>query len=59
LPTAIPRAVDPDEAIAAMHRDKKATNGLVFALDGPAGVEVVRDVPPAVVRAAFEATVAT
>jgi 5-deoxy-5-amino-3-dehydroquinate synthase len=58
LPTAIPPVIDPDEALAAMRRDKKATAGLVFVLDGPDGVEVVRDVPISAVRAAFEESAA-
>jgi 5-deoxy-5-amino-3-dehydroquinate synthase len=56
LPTSIPDVIDPDEAIAAMGRDKKAVDGLVFVLDGPNGVEVVREVPLATVRAALDAT---
>jgi len=56
LPTTIPPVIDADEAIAAMGRDKKATAGLVFVLDGPNGVEVVRDVPISAIRAAFEAS---
>ena len=32
-----------------MARDKKALDGLTFVLDGPAGVEVVTDVPTAAV----------
>jgi 5-deoxy-5-amino-3-dehydroquinate synthase len=55
LPTAVPPSVDVDEVVALMGRDKKALNGLTFVLDGPAGVEVVADVPEAPVRAAFAA----
>ncbi len=57
LPGAIPPTVDLDEAIAAMGRDKKATDGLVFMLDGPHGVEAVRGIPHAAVRSALERTV--
>jgi 5-deoxy-5-amino-3-dehydroquinate synthase len=32
------------ELLAAMGRDKKAVDGLTFALDGPSGVEVVSGV---------------
>ena len=35
-------ALDADELVALMGRDKKALDGLTFVLDGPAGVEVVR-----------------
>ncbi|HWD24862.1 MAG TPA: bifunctional shikimate kinase/3-dehydroquinate synthase [Acidimicrobiales bacterium] len=56
LPTEIPAAVDVDAAIAAMGRDKKATNGLTFVLDGPSGVEPVRDVPLEKIRTAFAET---
>jgi 5-deoxy-5-amino-3-dehydroquinate synthase len=37
-----------------MGRDKKATRGLTFVLDGPTGLEVVAGVSPAVVRDALE-----
>jgi len=38
-----------------MRRDKKARDGYAFVLDGPRGVELVRDVPEGAVRAAFDA----
>jgi 5-deoxy-5-amino-3-dehydroquinate synthase len=42
LPTTIPPNCDPDEIVAVMRRDKKATgDGLTFVLDGPNGVELV------------------
>jgi 5-deoxy-5-amino-3-dehydroquinate synthase len=42
LPTTVPPACDPEELIAVMRRDKKATgDGLTFVLDGPDGVELV------------------
>jgi 5-deoxy-5-amino-3-dehydroquinate synthase len=42
LPTTIPPNCDPDELVAVMRRDKKATgDGLTFVLDGPDGVELV------------------
>ena len=51
-PTAIPEASTDDDLLTLMGRDKKAlTDGLTFVLDGPAGVEVVADVPEAAVRA--------
>jgi 5-deoxy-5-amino-3-dehydroquinate synthase len=58
LPSSIPSGIDADEAIAAMGRDKKATRGITFVLDGPSGVEVVTDVPVELIRQAFSATVA-
>lgn len=41
LPTSLPAAADPDQIVALMARDKKATEGLTFVLDGPVGVEPV------------------
>ena len=38
-----------------MARDKKALDGLTFVLDGPAGVETVAGVDPALVRETLEA----
>lgn len=54
LPYRLPRAVDEEELVAVMGRDKKATTGkLTFVLDGPDGLEVVRDVPIGAVRSAL------
>jgi 5-deoxy-5-amino-3-dehydroquinate synthase len=44
LPSRLPPGVDHDALLAAMGRDKKATAGLTFILDGPAGLEVVAGV---------------
>ena len=44
LPVELPVASDPDELLGFMARDKKARHDLTFVLDGPAGLEVVRDV---------------
>jgi 5-deoxy-5-amino-3-dehydroquinate synthase len=49
LPTALPADVDPAVLARQMHRDKKAITGLAFVLDGPAGAELVSDVPEDVV----------
>lgn len=49
LPTALPVGVDPAALVRQMHRDKKAISGLGFVLDGPAGAELVTDVPADVV----------
>jgi 5-deoxy-5-amino-3-dehydroquinate synthase len=54
LPTALPAGVDPAELLALMARDKKAVDGLTFALDGPGGVEVVRGVAPEAAAAALD-----
>jgi 5-deoxy-5-amino-3-dehydroquinate synthase len=54
LPTRMPQGVVIDDLLALMARDKKALNGLTFALDGPRGVEVVTDVPIDAVRGALE-----
>jgi 5-deoxy-5-amino-3-dehydroquinate synthase len=56
LPTQIPAAVDLDEIVARMAKDKKATAGIVFVLDGPHGVEPVRGVTADVIEAALLAT---
>ena len=54
LPTRLPEAVDAEELVALMGRDKKAIGALTFVLDGACGVEVVKGVPEAEVRAALE-----
>jgi 5-deoxy-5-amino-3-dehydroquinate synthase len=54
LPTALPRDVDPGDLVARMGRDKKAVDGLTFALDGPDGVEVVPGVDAVLARATLE-----
>jgi 5-deoxy-5-amino-3-dehydroquinate synthase len=46
LPLRIPPGFDRDELVTIMARDKKASGqGFTFVLDGPSGIEVVRDVP--------------
>jgi 5-deoxy-5-amino-3-dehydroquinate synthase len=52
----LPPASDPRDLVALMRRDKKAVHGLTFVLDGPDGVELVRDVPELKVLEALEAT---
>jgi 5-deoxy-5-amino-3-dehydroquinate synthase len=49
LPAALPAGADPVALVRQMHRDKKAITGLGFVLDGPAGAELVSDVPEDVV----------
>ncbi|HUS60911.1 MAG TPA: 3-dehydroquinate synthase family protein [Acidimicrobiales bacterium] len=41
LATVAPLRLDPAEVVSVMQRDKKATSGLTFVLDGPRGVEPV------------------
>jgi 5-deoxy-5-amino-3-dehydroquinate synthase len=55
LADTLPAGSDPAELIALFGRDKKALDGVTFVLDGPAGVEVVGDIPPGHLEAAFEA----
>ncbi|TKA01419.1 3-dehydroquinate synthase family protein [Actinacidiphila oryziradicis] len=49
LPSALPEGVGADVLIVLMRHDKKAVDGLSFALDGPEGAELVPNVPPEVV----------
>ncbi|MST31179.1 iron-containing alcohol dehydrogenase [Acidimicrobiaceae bacterium USS-CC1] len=51
LPAALPPGVDDQELLTVMARDKKATTGLTFVLDGPRGLEVVPGVPAEAVAA--------
>ncbi|MFD0691924.1 3-dehydroquinate synthase [Actinomadura fibrosa] len=53
LPTALPADAGHGALIELMRRDKKATDGLTFVLDGPRGAEPVRDVPESAVAAAL------
>ena len=55
LPEAVPAGLDPARLVELMARDKKATSGLTFVLDGPAGLEVVEGVPRDVVVEALAA----
>jgi 5-deoxy-5-amino-3-dehydroquinate synthase len=53
LPDRLPAGSDTGELVTLMGRDKKAVDGLTFVLDGPDGVEPVRDVPLDAVEAAL------
>jgi 5-deoxy-5-amino-3-dehydroquinate synthase len=55
LPTGLPAALapQPKRLVELMRRDKKATAGLTFVLDGAEGVEPVYDVPEGAVFAAL------
>ena len=55
LPGSLPEGAQTDDLMAAMARDKKAVDGLTFALDGPTGVEVVASIDPGLVRDTLEA----
>jgi 3-dehydroquinate synthase len=46
-------SLSPDDLIALMRRDKKASGGLTFVLPGPNGVERVDDPPEHALRYAF------
>lgn len=51
----VPRTVKRERLIDLMRHDKKAVNGLTFVLDGPNGMEPVRDVSEAAVHEALDA----
>ncbi|HET6793891.1 MAG TPA: 3-dehydroquinate synthase family protein [Acidimicrobiales bacterium] len=51
LSGALPPGARADQLIGFMARDKKASGGLTFVLDGPAGLEVVADVDRGAVTA--------
>jgi 5-deoxy-5-amino-3-dehydroquinate synthase len=53
LPDRLPDGLEDDELLALMARDKKAFDGLTFALDGDDGVEIVTGVDAEVARAAL------
>ena len=53
LPMRLPDGLGDDDLLELMGRDKKALDGLTFALDGPDGVEVVAGVAPEIARAAL------
>jgi len=46
LSDTLPSGMDPEQLLTFMTRDKKASRGLTFVLDGPNGVEPVRGVEP-------------
>ncbi len=55
LSVTLPTDLDPERLLAVMGRDKKALGSLAFVLDGPDGIQLVADVPPAAVLAALAA----
>jgi 5-deoxy-5-amino-3-dehydroquinate synthase len=44
LPERLPSGADGDELLTLVGRDKKALGAVTFVLDGPAGLEVVREI---------------
>lgn len=54
LPTRLPPGVEVDELIELFGRDKKATDGVTFVLDGPRGVEPVTGISRTALDAAME-----
>lgn len=56
LQSQLPADVDQEALVRAMARDKKATDGLVFILDGPNGLEAVSNVASDLVINALRST---
>ncbi|MGQ0434796.1 MAG: 3-dehydroquinate synthase, partial [Microthrixaceae bacterium] len=54
LDTAMPAGADTGRLVQLMGRDKKALDGLTFALDGAGGVEVIAGVDPALAASVLE-----
>ena len=54
LPATLPAGVDRDELVLLFGRDKKSVGGITWILDGPNGVEAVRDVDRAAIDEAFD-----
>ncbi|MEY2459014.1 MAG: 5-deoxy-5-amino-3-dehydroquinate synthase [Acidimicrobiaceae bacterium] len=54
LPATLPADVDRAELVMLFGRDKKSIGGVTFILDGPDGVEPVRDVPGEAIDTALE-----
>jgi 5-deoxy-5-amino-3-dehydroquinate synthase len=55
LQAAMPSGLAASELIELMKRDKKSSGGLTFMLDGPNGIEMVRDVPEQIVLKCLQA----
>ena len=54
LPATLPSDADRDELVTLFARDKKAIGGVTWILDGPNGVEMVRDVPREAINRALD-----
>ena len=50
LPNALPVSMSDEDLLFAMTRDKKAVEGFTFVLDGPNGLEIVKDIEEILVR---------
>ena len=50
LPSALPVSMSDEDLLIAMTRDKKAVEGFTFVLDGPNGLEIVKDIEEILVR---------
>ena len=50
LPSALPVSMSDEDLLFAMTRDKKAVEGFTFVLDGPNGLEIVKDIEEILVR---------
>jgi 5-deoxy-5-amino-3-dehydroquinate synthase len=57
LPATLPADIDRDELVTLFGRDKKAIGGVTWILDGPNGVESVRDVPREAIDRALDRVV--
>ncbi|MEU6021913.1 3-dehydroquinate synthase family protein [Micromonospora sp. NPDC047134] len=55
LPTALPPEATPEAVLPLLRRDKKATDGLTFVLDGPEGPALIADIPAETVAATLAA----
>ncbi|MEZ5169784.1 MAG: 3-dehydroquinate synthase [Acidimicrobiia bacterium] len=55
LPTEVPPGAEAGPLVAHMRRDKKASGGLTFVVDGPDGPELLDDPPGEAVARAFAA----
>jgi 5-deoxy-5-amino-3-dehydroquinate synthase len=54
LESRLPSGLSAAELVELMGRDKKADHDLTFILDGPHGIEVVRNLDAQVVRSSLE-----
>jgi 5-deoxy-5-amino-3-dehydroquinate synthase len=54
LESRLPSGLSATELVDLMGRDKKADHDLTFILDGPNGIEVVKNLDPQVVRSSLE-----
>ena len=50
LPSVLPATMGSEDLLFAMTRDKKAVDGFTFVLDGPNGLEVVKDIEESLIE---------